>query len=393
MGLYDYDPYAPPQVYAGESNDIFRTQPGPGEPMAGDIYGRPPPADWEYQPQQYAPGWFEEGSPYRLGNYEAGRFRPPLAGREGQFMDLAKLRYQSALGGPVGPAPVVPFGADAAVGPGSAPGGGAFDPWNLTPDSLKELLRRQSASADQAFGQSQAQRGGAFADLSRLVDEPAYPVAALVQQQGNALRFAGARAAAINQATREAMNRAGIGGTGRGVEMARRTRAEMGPEVAGTLASLAARATLANAAGRREGLARRAEAQSGWARDPLQRDYGGELQTIADKLGVDAYSRDMRGIMEALRRRQVPGAAIPSAPSLNAPATAYEQGPGEYAVGDWRRWLTNTYVPPGSLFSDTGYGGGPSAPIPAFGGGADLDRLDVPASGGGGSLFGGEQNW
>jgi hypothetical protein len=147
---------------------------------------------------------------------------------------------------------------------------------------LLDWLAKAGAEAEAARGEARGFRQMAFSDLGRLVNEPAVSPEARRAMIADMLRTAGRREQMVNEQTREDLMRAGLASGGRGVELARRTRAQLGPGVAQAVGQGTLQSLLANAQARRQGLMARAGYAGGFP--VVQRDYTPEIRTAAESL-------------------------------------------------------------------------------------------------------------
>jgi len=192
----------------------------------------------------------------------------PLSRRQSRPQGAASVNTNSVAGGgggtpggALGGAPVAGAAAVSANAAGNVGTGVAGGQVGAAEEARQRFLR--SVGAAQAEGSRQAAegrqlRGQAFGDLDRLIREPAVSRQALRNIQGQAIRGHRTREDTVNRQTREDLGRAGLLTSGRGVELARRTRAEMGPGLAQAVSQSQTQAELANAQARRSGLSARA---------------------------------------------------------------------------------------------------------------------------------------
>jgi hypothetical protein len=116
--------------------------------------------------------------------------------------------------------------------------------------------------------------------MQQQANTPAISPETLRNMQGNILRHAGQSAAMTQRDLRENLARRGLGSGARGVEYARRSRAEAGPSTAAAFTNAAIQAALSNAQARRQSMSGLAGL---YGMDPYRRDFTSEMQMFSER--------------------------------------------------------------------------------------------------------------
>ena len=264
---------------------------------------------------------FGSGSAAGLGSManrfdSQGRYLPGTGGGGGGFQAGGDGGIRGAFADATGQT-----GGQRQYAPAQGGGSGYGGTASPSGDTFSDYFGMANDEANRAVEEGRSNQQMARNIMQQQANTPGISDQTVRDMQGNILRHAGRSAAMGQRDLREGLARQGLGSGARGVEYARRSRAEAGPSVAASFTNTAIQAALANAQARRQSMGGLANL---YMADPYRRDYTSELQMLSER---DRYSqdlaqkqRDMEMLRPFLARMMGQQAPVQSGWGVNAPA-------------------------------------------------------------------------